>query len=71
MPAQSSSNGITNKRSNNFGGLKVKLIFNLLAGNDGSIRENKYPEKYRKKIEFIKRWEEFLMKELEFIKIKE
>lgn len=46
-------------------------VSNLLAGNDGSIRENKYPEKYKKKIEFIKRWEEYLMKELEFIKNKE
>lgn len=46
-------------------------VSNLLAGNDGSVRENKYPERYRKKIEFIKRWEEYLIKELEFIKNKD
>lgn len=46
-------------------------VSNLLADNDGSVRENKFPEKYRKKVEFIKRWEEYLMKELEYIKNKE
>jgi hypothetical protein len=42
-------------------------VSKLLANNRGSIRENKYPKKYNKKIEFIKRWEAFLLKELEFI----
>ena len=46
-------------------------VSNLLAGNDGSIREYKYPDKYKKKIEFIKRWEKYLLNELEFIKNKE
>lgn len=42
-------------------------VSNLLAGNDGSIRENKYPDKYKKKIEFIKRWEKILLDELKHI----
>lgn len=43
-------------------------VSNLLAGNDGSVRENQYPDKYIKRVEFIKRWEEYLMKELDFMK---
>ena len=42
-------------------------VSNLLANNNGSIRENKYPKKYKNKIEFIKRCEAFLLKELDFI----
>lgn len=42
-------------------------VSNLLAGNDGSIRENKYPDKYKNKIEFIKRWEKILLDELKYI----
>ena len=42
-------------------------VSNLLAGNDGSVRENQYPDKYKKKVEFIKRWEQTLLNELKFI----
>ena len=40
----------------------------LLANNSDSIRENRIPEKYKAKVEFILRFEEFMLKELKNIK---
>lgn len=45
-------------------------VSELLAGNKTSIRENKFPTKYKKKIEFIKMWEKHLEEILEFIEEK-
>lgn len=40
----------------------------LLAGNKDSIREGRYPNKYHNQIEFIKRWEAYMLEELKHIK---
>ena len=39
-------------------------VSKLLAGNKDSIREDRFPEKYRKQIEFLKRWEQILIEEV-------
>jgi hypothetical protein len=47
--------------------LNYTSISKLLAKNKGSIRENKYPTKYKKQIELIKRWEQYLLNELKLL----
>jgi hypothetical protein len=43
-------------------------VSQLLAGNKDSIREHRRPVKYTKQIELIKRYEGYMLKELEQIK---
>ena len=43
-------------------------VSRLLAGNGDSIRENRFPQKYKDKIELIKRFERYMREELEQIK---
>jgi len=39
-------------------------VSELLAGNRDSIRANRYPKKFHKQIEFLKRWEQYLIEEV-------
>jgi len=43
-------------------------VSELLANNRDSIRETRYPKKYNKQIEILKRWERFILNEIEHIK---
>ena len=42
-------------------------VSELLAKNRDSIRSDRYPKKYHNKVEFLKRWEQIILKELENI----
>ena len=43
-------------------------VSELLAHNRDSIREGRYPNKYIKRVEFLKRWEKFIKEELKLMK---
>ena len=43
-------------------------VSELLAGNRDSIRVDRYPKKYHNQIEFLKRWEQYLIKEVKLVK---
>lgn len=45
-------------------------VSELLANNRDSIREDRHPKKYKKKVEFLKRWEQIIIKELEHVESK-
>lgn len=45
-------------------------VSELIANNRDSIREDRYAKKYKEQIELLKRWEQFLIKELLLMKNK-
>ena len=45
-------------------------VSELLANNRDSIREDRYPKKYHKQVEFFKRWEQILIEEVKHHKEK-
>lgn len=46
-------------------------VSELLAKNRDSIREDRYPKKYTKTIETLKRWEQNLIKEIEIYHVEQ
>lgn len=48
--------------------ISYSKLSEVLAGNKDSIREGRIPKKYIKQIEFLKRWEAFVIEELKRMK---
>lgn len=50
--------------------INYSKLSKLLTGKEGNIRANYIPEKHRKAVELVKRWEKYMIEELKALKEK-